>query len=112
MTAANYNLVIDQGSDFAIQLTLAEDGSAKDLTGYNARAQLRSKKTDTTVAATFTCTVTNAASGVLQIELSNSTTAGLAAGIYYYDLELYTANDGNVTRLLEGQATVTQEVTR
>jgi len=44
--------------------------------------------------------------------MSNVITTGLAAGVYYYDLELFTANDGNVTRLLQGQATVTQEVTR
>jgi hypothetical protein len=112
MTAANYNLVIDQGSDFAIQLTLSENGSAKDLTNYSARAQLRSKKLDTIAAATFTCTVPNPSAGILTMELNNSVTANLSAGLYYYDLELYTANDGNVTRLLEGQATVTQEVTR
>lgn len=112
MTAANYNLVIDQGSDFAIQLTLSESGSAKDLTNYFARAQLRSKKTDATAAASFSCTIPTPTSGIVVMELNNSVTKDLSAGIYYYDLELYTANDGNVTRLIEGQATVTQEVTR
>ena len=112
MTAANYNLIIDQGSDFAIQLTLSEAGNVKDLTGYSARGQLRSKKTDENIAATFVCTITDATNGVLTMELANASTAGLSAGIYYYDLELYTADDANVTRLIEGQATVTQEVTR
>lgn len=112
MAAGTYNLVIDQGSDFAITLTLSEDGSAKDLTNYSARAQLRSKKTASSVAASFTCTVTDAAAGKIKMELGNSVTAALTAGIYYYDLEIYTSNDANVTRLLEGQATVTQEVTR
>ena len=112
MTAANYNLIIDQGSDFAIQLTLSESGVAQDLTGFSARAQLRSKKTDENIAATFVCTITDATNGVLTMELANASTAGLSAGIYYYDLELYTADDANVTRLIEGQATVTQEVTR
>ena len=112
MAAGTYNLVIDQGSDFAITLTLSEDGSAKDLSNYSARAQLRSKKTSTSVAATFTCTVTDASNGKIKMELGNSVTADLSAGIYYYDLEIYTSNDGNVTRLLEGKATITQEVTR
>lgn len=112
MAAGTYNLVIDQGSDFAITLTLSEDGSAKDLTNYSARAQLRSKKTASSVAGSFTCTVTDAAAGKIKMELGNSVTAALTAGIYYYDLEIYTSNDANVTRLLEGQATVTQEVTR
>ena len=34
MTAATYDLVIDQGSDFAIDLTITESGTAKNLTGY------------------------------------------------------------------------------
>src|SRR6056300_1876025 len=107
MTAATYNLTIDQGSDFAIQLTLAEDGSAKDLTGYSARAQLRSTKASTTISATFTCTVTNPSQGILKMELSNAVTTTLSDGLYFYDLELYSSDDNFVTRLLEGRATVT-----
>lgn len=112
MTAATYNLTIDQGSDFAIQLTLAENGSAKDLTGYSARAQLRPTKASSTLSATFTCTVTDAAAGIIRMALGNSVTAALSAGIYYYDLEIFTSGDGVVTRLIEGQATINQEVTR
>lgn len=112
MSAAKYNLFIDQGSDFAIQFTLSEDSATKDLTGYDARAQLRLKKLDTTAAATFTCTVPQDSSGIIHMEMNNSTTKDIAAGLYFYDLELYTPNDGNVTRILEGQVTVTQEVTR
>ena len=41
MAAGKYNIRIDQGSDFSIQLTVKESGSAKNLTGYSARAQLR-----------------------------------------------------------------------
>ena len=57
MSAARYNLVIDQGSDFAINFTVKEDGSAKNLTGYSARAQMRTSKTAPQLAATFTCTI-------------------------------------------------------
>ena len=112
MPAATYNLTIEQGSDFAIQLTLSEDGSAKNLTGYSARAQMRQKKTDASPSATFTCTVTDAVNGQVKMALGNSTTAALTAGIYFYDLELFTENDDIVTRLLEGQATVVAEVTK
>jgi len=112
MTAANYNLTIDQGSDFAIQLTLSEDNSAKNLTGYAARAQMRSKKSDASSAADFTCTVVDAVLGKIKVSMANGTTSQLSPGIYYYDLELFTNEDGNVTRLIEGQVTVTQEVTR
>ena len=45
MSAARYNLVIDQGSDFAVSLVISEDGNVKDLAGFSARAQMRSSKT-------------------------------------------------------------------
>ena len=112
MTAAAYHLTIDQGSDFAVQLAVKENDVVKDLTSWNARAQLRSKKSDATLVATFTCTVIDAAGGLIKMEMSNSISTTISAGIYYYDLELYTPSDVNVTRLLEGQVTITQEVTR
>lgn len=112
MSAGKYNLTIEQGADFALSFTLEEDGSAKDLSGYSARAQMRTKKSSTTVAVTFTCTITDSDAGKLKMALTNTQTAALSPGIYYYDLELFTASDANVTRLLEGTATVTAEVTR
>ena len=112
MSAADYNLTIDQGSDFAVEFTLSEGGSAKDLTGYSARAQMRETKTATNVAATFTCTIATPTNGKVKIELANSVTKDITAGRYYYDLEIHTANDALVTRILQGMAVVTQEVTR
>ena len=112
MTAAVYNLTIDQGSDFAIQLTLSEAGAAKNLTGYAGRAQLRSKKLDVEAAAEFTVTMVDPEEGKVKVSMANGTSAQLLAGLYYYDLELYTNADSIVTRLLEGQVTVKQEVTR
>ena len=35
MTAATYDLMIDQGSDFAVDLAITEAGSEKNLTGYS-----------------------------------------------------------------------------
>jgi hypothetical protein len=112
MTAAAYNLTIEQGSDFAIQLTLSEEGAPKNLTGYSGRAQMRAKKTDASPAASFTVDVLDATLGILKMTMSNATTTNVAPGLYFYDLELHTALDGVVSRLLEGQVTVTAEVTR
>ena len=112
MAAATYNLVIDQGSDFAIDLVVKESGSVKDLTGYSARAQLRNKKDSSTLAANFTCTVTSASEGKIKMELANSVSTGLTAGRYFYDLEIYTSGDALVKRLLQGEVTLNQEVTR
>ena len=112
MAAGRYNIQIDQGSDFDIDLTLSEGGSPVNLTGYSARAQMRSKKSDASPAASFTCTVTDATGGVIKMSLPNATSSSLSAGRYYYDLEIYTASDAIVKRLLEGEVTVDREVTR
>jgi hypothetical protein len=112
MSAARYNLVIDQGSDFAVQFAVAESGTPKDLTGYSARAQLRPSKTSSSLSATFTCTIPSPTDGTIYMSMNNSISAGLGAGTYFYDLEIYTTNDLLVTRLLNGDVSLTQEVTR
>jgi hypothetical protein len=112
MSAGKHNLIIDQGADFANQLVIKEDGVAWDITGYLARAQLRKTKTASAIAATFVCTVTDAVAGKVKIELDNATTSGLIPGVHFYDLELYTAGDANVVRLLQGKATITPEITK
>lgn len=112
MSAARYNLVIDQGSDFALDLAISEDGSIKDLTGFSARAQMRSTKSSSTVAATFNCTIPAPTSGTIRMSLSNTVSSSISAGTYVYDLEIFTLGDASVTRLIQGDVTLTQEVTR
>ena len=112
MTAANYNLTIDQGSDFALDLVVKDDDAVKNLTGYSARAQMRSTKSASTIAATFTCTVTAATDGVLKMELTNAVSSAISPGKYYYDLELFTDSDTIVQRLMQGTVILTPEVTR
>ena len=54
MSAGKFNITIDQGSDFSLKLTVKEAGVVKNLTGYSARAQLRTTTTAAAVSATFT----------------------------------------------------------
>ena len=113
MSAANHDLVIDQGSTFVIDLTIKEEGVLKNLTGFSARAQMRSTKSASAVAASFTCTVVSpAANGVVKMELPATTSTAMTAGAYFYDLEIHTGNDAIVKRLIEGTVTINQEVTR
>lgn len=112
MSAARYNLVIDQGSDFAISFTVKEDGSVKNLTGYSARAQMRTSRNATSIAATFTCTIATPTDGTVVMSLANGVSSSLTAGTYVYDLEVFTANNASVTRLIQGSVDLTQEVTR
>ena len=110
MSAGKFNLTIDHGSEFSLKLTVKEAGVVKNLTGYSARAQLRTSPTAASVTATFTCTVTNAAGGAVTMAMPYGTTAGVSPGKYYYDLEVYTGSV--VQRLIQGNATVRAEVTR
>ena len=112
MAAATYNITIDQGSDFSLDFVVKSNDVPVDLTGYSARAHLRPKKGSDTLTAQFTCTITDAVNGAIKIELPNATSSGVEPGIYYYDLEIYTANDAIVNRLLQGKATLTPETTK
>jgi len=123
MSAGKYNITIDQGSTFGLTMTIKEDGSARDLSGYQARAHLRTKAENTaTPGATFadgtivfTCTGSTGAvelqsNGIINMDLTAVQTAGITAGSYVYDLEIFAGS--TVTRMIQGRANVTREITR
>ena len=112
MSAGTYNLVIDQGSDFALDLVIKQAGTALNLTNYSGRAQMRTAHSAASVSATFTVTVTNAVQGALKLQLPGNTSKNIAAGQYIYDLEIFTASDSIVKRIIQGDVTLTPEVTR
>lgn len=110
-------ITIDQGSDIAIELHIAEqDGSARDVTNHLFAAKMKknynSDSADTTVFAT---SISNSASGIITLNLTNTQTNALKAGRYVYDVEMtYYDSDGDpvIERILEGKITVTPSVTR
>ena len=112
MSAGTYNLVIDQGSDFALDLVIKQSGTALNLANYSGRAQLRTSVSASSASASFSVTVTNAANGALKMQLPAATSSGISAGQYVYDLEIFTANDTIVKRIIQGDVTITPEVTR
>jgi len=112
MAAGTYDIVIDQGSDFAIEIAISEGGVATTIQTHSVRAQLRPSPTSSTKTADFVCTITDASEGKIKMSLANATTAAIASGKYYYDLELVNTQNSTVTRLLQGVARVTPEVTR
>ena len=111
MSAGTYNFTIEQGTTFSRVLTLQENGSAMNLTGYSVASQMRSTHDSSSIVATFSGSVTNASSGQITLSLTNSQTSAIEEGIYVYDVEI-TSGAGSVTRILEGNITVTPEVTR
>ena len=113
MTPGKLNLTCPQGSTFSKTLTYKIDDSAVDLTGYDARLQVRefhySEDPVVNISSGNGITLGGSA-GTIDILLSASDTQELIAGNYVYDLELVVS--GTVTRLIEGNFIVTPEVTR
>jgi hypothetical protein len=111
-----YDLEIKQGATLSLTATWKDStGAAINLTGYTARMQVRSAydATSTILSLTSSSGITlGGAAGTIAITASATVTAALTApwaGVW--DLELVSGG-GVVTRLLEGAATVSPEVTR
>lgn len=109
---AKANLIIDQGADFSKELTVTDDnGNVVNLTGYTAAGQIR-KHFSSNTAINFSISFNaDRSTGKLTISLGRTTTGNTAYGRYMYDVEI-TDSSNNRTRLLEGIATITPEVTR
>jgi hypothetical protein len=110
MSAGKYDITIEQGSDFSLQLTVQAGGVAKNLTGYSVRGQMRTTVDASTIAASFTGAISNATGGVIIVSLPYTTTDDISPGMYLYDIELYTAS--SVQKLIKGSATVLGELTK
>jgi len=111
MAAGKYDFTLEQGTTFSREITVQDSGSAMNLTGYTPRMQMRSTHDSSTIALTFTASVSNAVQGKIQLSATDSATSAVEEGIYVYDLEIESSSSG-VTRLMEGKVTVTPEVTR
>lgn len=105
------NLTADKGSSFAAIIDLKDpNGLPLDITSQNFRAQFRKSYLSENVTD-FYCQTISSASGKISINLTPETTAGIKAGRYVYDVEMYNTGSGNVTRVLEGQIEFTPSVT-
>ena len=109
--AAISNLYIDQGTDFNVTVDVTNtDGSVLNLSNYTAVSQIRKTYGSSTVSATFATSIASA-QGQVTLTLTDTQTAGLAAGRYVYDLNI-TSSAGQTTRVVEGQVVLTPGVTR
>lgn len=110
--AAKANIVIDQGTDFSTTITVTDDaGATVDLTGYTSSGQIR-KHFSSNTSYDFTVTFgTPRSSGLLTISLARAVSSAMEAGRYVYDVEI-TSSANTRSRLVEGLATITPEVTR
>jgi hypothetical protein len=127
MAAGRYSFVIEQGATTNIQINWTDSsGSAIDLTGYQARMQIRPVIESNEVFLTLSSSLSDGCGTGINLSGSNGTTS-LSSGslaIYisahsssllnfneaYYDLELEKGCE--VTRLLEGKVKLSKNVTR
>lgn len=111
MVPAKQDIKIMRGDTEVFNITVTDDaGVAIDLTGDTFASQIRYNRDDSSIAASFTCVVTDAAAGKVTLTLSATSSAGLNAGPAYWDLQR--TNDGVVTTLVAGKCTVLADVTR
>ena len=116
--SVSYNLVIDQGADWFFTVTYENpNGTPINITGYTAALQVRSlPSTPTAVLSLSTgagITITGA-TGVIEIHATAEQTRIIDEGTYVYDLEITSpaTPDAIRTRIVQGQAIVSAEVTR
>ena len=131
MSAGRYSFTIEQGSTFQLNLQYRDsNGNPVDLTGYYGKMQIRPSVTSNTVYLTLSSSLNPDGTG-LNFSGSNNNlppTSG-SIGIYiasctssmlnfdvqaYYDLEIYSGSGAcpYAVRLIEGQVTLSKEVTR
>lgn len=117
MAAQRHDFVIEQGTTFSKTVTIQLDGEVFDLTNYQARFEAREKVDSTTEVITLTSdppaglTIT-AGSGIIVIALTPLQTALLDFTRAFYGLEIYTAANVVVYRILEGYITLSKELVR
>lgn len=116
MAAAKYDIVIEKGTDYSLELTWKDsEGSPIDLTGYTARMQVRPSVMSPEVLLEATTENGNmtlgGTSGGITIAFSNVETTPVDKNSGVYDLEIVSPT-GSVKRLLEGGVTLKPEVTR
>ena len=115
MAATTYDILIEQGATFSQLVTYKESGVAINLTGYTARMQVRATLESASTLVELTTANSRIAlggtAGTITLTISATDTAALTSGRGVYDLELVSGS-GIVTRLLQGVATISRNVTR
>ena len=106
------NLFIDQGSDYSTIVTVSSiTGQPLNLTGYTAASQMR-KSYSSSLAHSFTCTVTDASAGKIRLAITATQTEAMSPGRWLYDVEITETATSKKQRVVEGIVTVTPQITK
>jgi hypothetical protein len=133
MAAGKYSFILEQGATINFEVQYKDSNNLPiDLSGYSGRMQFRNNYADTpnsTIYLTLSSSLnpdgtglnfsgsngtTSPVSGSIGIYIASCTSSALTFNTAYYDLEIYSGSGDCpiVTRLLEGQVRLSQEVTR
>lgn len=115
MAAVKHRLKIDQGSTLRKSFTWKAGKEPVDLTGFSARMQIRETIESEEVIADLTSEnggiIIGDEPGQFTLYISAEDTAAFSFESAVYDVELVAA-DGDVTRILAGDVSLSLEVTR
>jgi len=115
--AAVYRMTIEQGAtyDQTFLFKNKETGEPLDFTGYASRMQMRTAydaEYPTISLDEGDGMTTGGVAGTIRVQMTPAQTAAIAAGEYVYDVEIYSYEDADVQRMLQGVSIVTPEATR
>ena len=112
MAVFSTNLIIYTHTDFEQTFLLEDDqsNSAKDLTGFTGTARFKRQIQDLSDPTAFNLSFPNSALGKVRIGLTNTQTAAIKPGKYFYEVLLKDSNN-KVERVVEGTVIVKQPVT-
>lgn len=109
--AYQYNLYMDQGSDFSIDLTLLDDtGVCINLTGYEVYAQFK-KGYGTKISFEMCTSVLNALAGEINLFYCADDSMERMYGSHVYDIKIYNPTTDTMLRVVEGDLVITPGVT-
>lgn len=105
------DLTIEQGATFSRVITIKDSSNvAVNISTDSFAGQIRKRHQSSEKIADFAFTITNGSAGQVTATINHATTTTMDTGDFVYDIEW--TSGSTVTRLLEGTATVTPEVTR
>lgn len=126
MAAGKYNILIQQGSTFALQINYTDSNDNPiSLERYGARMQLRPTVESSTIILSLSSSLnadgtglnmsgsngnTSPTSGSIGIHISAATSSNFSFDECYYDLEIHSGSF--VDRIIEGKVKLSKEVTR
>lgn len=116
MPAAKIKLKMEQGATFRQPFDWATNGVPVNMTGCKARMQMRTTVESPEVIHELTTenggiNILNAEIGKFELYISASNTSSFNFDLCVYDLEVESPNT-DVTRLIEGEVSLSKEVTR